>query len=768
MAAQDESLRLVAEVVDKFSTPLKNLRAMLQGINSPPGVEKMRQGFEGTQKAAGALGREVNNTLTPALNAVGIAGLSISGALLGVGAALRSFASSTSSLSLLGRETGMTVNAMRTLEEVGKRFDIAPDNMRQSFRTFTENAQELRKGVGEITGFLQSQSPAVARWAADLQRDLRNGLNPDEAYRRALEFMRRIKDPIDRGRFAEKLFGGKQFGILGSEDLAPIIKDVEAKLGQVPKSAEEGAMRFKRAMDDIQSSLIGLRDTIGTELMTTLADLTKQFSQFIDNPAVKEGFRDAVKEIAKTLKGIEWGEIGRAIVAVMGAIGTAVVEAARGINHLSDALKAFRDGRYLDVLRALDGKPIDPFAELPKLERKRDVLQQTLDHLDKVPRDRSGARGMTDREYETKRDDLVKELQGLTKEIEQLRKQQQDATIQKQSLEGSNPLGGGSLIQNAAFGAMVASGYSARGLASPWGGGGRFPALRSPSPGMRATRDALTGEGIEDAPLNADGSIPGLTREQTLRYASILGHRESGNRYNIRNGYGFSGRWQMGAAALADTGYVRPGTRNSGLTSDDTWTGKDGINSLRQFLANEGGVQDRQFLAYTARNRRALERLGVIKPGMSEAEIAGWLAAAHLKGPGGAAALARGRDNADANGTTASSYFRMMARIGAGKRGSDGMSAGGEAFNARMQALRRADLDGLDLPRVGNGTDLLRQALRSPLLSGPSVDLRGGASLDINLRGFPPGTSTNSSSEGILKEMNVRRQNAIPRAGVDI
>jgi TP901 family phage tail tape measure protein len=166
--------------------------------------------------------------------------------------------------------------------------------------------------------------------------------------------------------------------------------------------------------------------------------------------------------------------------------------------------------------------------------------------------------------------------------------------------------------------------------------------------------------GDQHVPLIGDGTIPGLNKAQTDQYANILGNRESGNRYGIRNGFGFSGRWQMGAAALADTGYVRPGTTNRSLDNPANWTGKDGINSLKELLANKSSIQDKQLLEYTAMNHRRLKAMGVISENSDPKHIAGALAAAHLQGPGGAAAMLRGRDNSDANGTKASSYYRIM------------------------------------------------------------------------------------------------------------
>ena len=171
------------------------------------------------------------------------------------------------------------------------------------------------------------------------------------------------------------------------------------------------------------------------------------------------------------------------------------------------------------------------------------------------------------------------------------------------------------------------------------------------------------GTPIPDAPYNGK-NIDGLSEVGSKQFAAILGKRESGNRYGIENQYGYVGRWQMGADALAENGYVRRGTTNRGLHNPANWTGKGDVHSVEEFKANKGGVQDTEFGEYTNRHYAQLKAAGVIRDGMKESDVAGWLAAAHLKGVGGAKQLARGHDNRDANGTSASSYQRMMQGVG--------------------------------------------------------------------------------------------------------
>jgi hypothetical protein len=73
----------------------------------------------------------------------------------------------------------------------------------------------------------------------------------------------------------------------------------------------------------------------------------------------------------------------------------------------------------------------------------------------------------------------------------------------------------------------------------------------------------------------------GTTYTDFLR---ALGDRESSmNQYAI-NQYGYAGLFQMGSLALQDAGYK---------TATGGWTGKDGITSQAQFLADAQAIKSR-------------------------------------------------------------------------------------------------------------------------------------------------------------------------------
>lgn len=728
----DETLRLRAEVVDAFSGPLRTLRTMLQSVSTTQATDKLKTGMEGATRAANTLGREVNNTLTPALSAVGIAGLTVSGILAGVGASLRAFTGTASTLQLLSRETNMAVGSMRVLEEVGKRFDIAPQAMQQSFRTFAENTRLLRKGIGDVTVFLQSQSPAVRQWGSQLQKDLAAGLNPDVAYRRALEFMRRIRDPIERGMFAEKVFGNKQLGLLGSEDIGKLIDEVGKKLGDLPKGAAEAALEFKRSWDDLITSMIRLRDTAGVTIMPMLKEVTEATTRWLNEPGVRDGMAKAFDELGKTLTQTDWTAVGNTVAGAFGIIGSAASNTISGLKTLAETLKALQEGRYVDAFRKLDDgilskvvpKDIVPFGgvssnkSIGQLERQKDVVQQTIDHLATLPRDRSGATGYTSQEIETKREKLTAELKALTEEIRKLRDKTADPTVQQQSFTGSGPFGGAT-IQRAALG-MAGAGGMLSALPPAYRSGGsvpRIPLASRAAPGTAApvlSNDPMLGliASVEQGRAGynsslANGALTGGEQNLTGKTLDEIDQIQSGMLKHPNNRWNSSaiGRYQIVRKTL------RGLRRQLGLTGAEKYD-----EAMQDRLATALMVQ-------RGRNPAGLRNEWEGLRGVPDGRILGaW-----------------------------DQRQRMLAEGSLGRNNQP--SEGGIAFNETIQAMKRK-------PASGPVWDFARQGM------GGATEIKGGASLDINFRNAPPGMSTSSSVDGIFKDIKLRQGSSMPKAGV--
>ena len=161
------------------------------------------------------------------------------------------------------------------------------------------------------------------------------------------------------------------------------------------------------------------------------------------------------------------------------------------------------------------------------------------------------------------------------------------------------------------------------------------------------------------------GTVGPLTAAQTKGLMTQLGWNESGFNYSAVNQYNFSGKYQFGAAALADLGYIKLDAYklagNKCLDNPSSWTTKaqsEGVDSKQAFLKN-GPFQEKAMYNLLKANYNTLTTIGGIKPGDDQCTVAGSLAAAHLLGAGGSKIWRNTGGGQDANGTTGTTYFNM-------------------------------------------------------------------------------------------------------------
>jgi hypothetical protein len=171
--------------------------------------------------------------------------------------------------------------------------------------------------------------------------------------------------------------------------------------------------------------------------------------------------------------------------------------------------------------------------------------------------------------------------------------------------------------------------------------------------------NAADGSSGQQPPQPADAGI--FAPDNWGIYTNVLGKRESSNNYHVVNQLGYSGRWQFGAGALVDCGYVRRGSKNSDLISTGAWLGLNGVFSLDDWLSNPD-AQNSAMLVYTKSHYNSLLKSGGLNPQSSVARCAGLLAAAHLVGVGGAMSLVRGTVQHDANGVTSAQYYSLLSK----------------------------------------------------------------------------------------------------------
>lgn len=164
----------------------------------------------------------------------------------------------------------------------------------------------------------------------------------------------------------------------------------------------------------------------------------------------------------------------------------------------------------------------------------------------------------------------------------------------------------------------------------------------------------------------ASVSAPPRIRGSFSEFVEALGQRESGGNYGVINDIGYVGKFQLGEAALQDTGYYRgDSTANTNDWSGD-WTGLDGVWSLSDFQQNVF-AQEAAVRSLMRRNWQTLERihaadyLGEVVGGVS-VTASGMLAGAHLGGPGAVKRYLRtgGRENPSDGAADVRGYMELF------------------------------------------------------------------------------------------------------------
>lgn len=181
----------------------------------------------------------------------------------------------------------------------------------------------------------------------------------------------------------------------------------------------------------------------------------------------------------------------------------------------------------------------------------------------------------------------------------------------------------------------------------------------------------------------AQGNIGGLDDAHTRALvASTVETESSGGTLNVRNlkEKGYVGRYQAGAAWLADAGLIRGGSKAvnaamkaDGHSSEWDWAVSGGMD---RFLKNEGNwnnglslekymasaeVQDAAFKTNSDQAYRYAVKKGFITENTSQAKAAALLKARHISGLEGMVKVAKGGDSEkDANNTSARKYFNDL------------------------------------------------------------------------------------------------------------
>ncbi|MCJ2082689.1 phage tail tip lysozyme [Methylobacterium sp. J-090] len=501
-----EALRLEAEVVDKFSDPMKRLRTQLQVLGKE-GKEHGRtlgEGFTHAERAMAKTAGTVTNVLNPALSSIGVTTLGVTAALAGIQAAVRSFTTNASGLGQLGRDTGIAAEQLRDIQSVLGKVGIDANQSSAGIIAFAEAARQARGGVGPLMDFLRTQGKTTEGRAyfGGIADSLIKSKDAGEAFMKAFKGLEGIKDPADRRVYAEQVLRmaeaarvvEKHRGTI-DEQMAKANKEAGPLTPQMVQSAEA----YDKAMSGLATTMKRIGTAIAMELEGPLAKVAVTMKSFLDDerkgvtPAIVQTIRDAVTYI----ESIDWngafarlregfGEVktelggaftqlrdlmaefstkgsGDAVSGVFKEIGAAANDTARAIRAVALSIGVLKDLKNLDFSEAgkklaeIDRATDAGIGKRSNAEPTKKLTPEAEAMLGTITGGKPEDAAKAQREAETYRREQGK----LTDEMRRLRealpdKKPGEATVQQQSFDASTAPALGGLIQKASFGAMGA------------------------------------------------------------------------------------------------------------------------------------------------------------------------------------------------------------------------------------------------------------------------------------------------------------------------
>ncbi|MFZ3352249.1 MAG: hypothetical protein WA268_15425, partial [Xanthobacteraceae bacterium] len=310
--SESDTMRLAAEVVDKYSPVLRQMQRSLRDLTdytrksneqSKRGAKEHREEIGRLDKAFGKVEERVKGSVIPTIAALGVTTLSAGAAVATLKDTVLGFGETGRQLSMLSRETGFSVQRLRELEAVGRRLNIAPDSMRQSMRQFAQHMHDLRRMVpAEIDTWLSGGNVATNNFV----RSIAN-MPIQQALSRALGFLQTIHDPQEKTKFLRMLGLPENYADVPIDRLRSIFAEVRKSIGVWGPDEQRKADAFEVAIDRMRDSVDKLKVDVGTDLADSFTQAVNAIRKFVDENRsdllnVLKDVSAAVKESIKDLQ----------------------------------------------------------------------------------------------------------------------------------------------------------------------------------------------------------------------------------------------------------------------------------------------------------------------------------------------------------------------------------------------------------------------------------------------------------------------------------
>jgi hypothetical protein len=308
---QEEAMVLAARVVDQFSPTLKSLQRSLRSLSAETnafhkgGIAQSKSHSESLlalRREVTAVGDHVKAGLTPALAGLGISGLSAAAGIAAVTKSVVDFAGSARHLSFLSRQTGLTVNQLRVLEQLADRIGSSSEAMDQGLAGLSARMDKLsRNPLNVLRQTFEAMNvrpdPAVITEWSRLIESLKN-LPRGEQLGKILAEVDKIKHQDLKRVFLEAFGLPQEFANKTGKELQDSIDEIRKRLKPLTDDQIKAGIGFQESIENLKTSLTGLRDSIGADLAGSLKGVADEVDKFASNEENIASLSEAIRSLA--------------------------------------------------------------------------------------------------------------------------------------------------------------------------------------------------------------------------------------------------------------------------------------------------------------------------------------------------------------------------------------------------------------------------------------------------------------------------------------
>lgn len=802
--SEDETLRMAAEVVDKFSGPLRNMQRTLQKLSDQvkgshkAGADQAKQhtkAFDDLHHSIRDVSERVRGALNPAFAAFGVGALSAAGGVAAVAEAIKDFAGTSRQLSDVSKEVGFSIQQLRVYEALANRVGSSRGAMDAGLENFAKNMEELRRNRGELQQFFVGQMSPGTKALGDA---LRHTADNATALREVLEALGHVQGPdaeVQKKRLLEAFGLPLELSRKSGQELKTLLEELNRNIGSLSDEQIKKGEEAQRSFDRLRESAGRLKDEVGAGLAPAITRMTDSIRSFVEEN--RDGLIKTLDGVAHAIENADWKGFAADVRDAAAAV-SSVVEKLGGWKTVLEGLVAIKViswllpivtavgslARGLTSIAGLAAAPVWVTALLGLTQRGSSGPGGVKTWQDIVEEGRG--KGLSAKDLARSDFAAGGTLAPITaagvhgalhggewwqpgyqgggeKPEETIRKGVKEGFIDglregfhRQSFIGDGFGGGAGVIKasygGGGFGGGVGGGSGAA-PGAPMGALGGAGA--GAGGGVDAVRRALGGGGGGGG--DGDPSLTGNAYLKSQR-ASLMAevNQDPATKHLLHQMMATEGGGAPTVEALFNrTAMIRQRIPGYGI--------KDELNSGFYGPIKHGVAQQRLISAKeAARDQKILDEVGSGSDHIKSRTDQGMVGDPNWRGPGrvkipGSNEIYNfwhGRRRGIDFGTGDSQRFADEQE---GHVTAEAAAAHKNAFIAAARAARSRMPRGDQASSSEIHADLLGSARRAGMIGGQSHKVTGDASVRIDLNGFPRGTRTASSANGMFKQVSLNR-----------